>query len=140
MVGFGPPPMFQTSHSRSMLAWCSQKIGSSAAVFGSVIRPPPPPTWTCTGPCGCASSSPNAGPWCAKPVRGPPNPVLAPTADAVNAASASAAEVLVTTPGSGAPPFTDGRRCATNSGFAEPSGMVGTRNARGSALPGAPLL
>ena len=58
----------------------------------------------------------------------------------MNAVSASAADVLVTAPGSGLPAFTDGRRRATNSGFAEPSGIVGTRNTRGSALPGAPLL
>ena len=123
-----------------MFAWCSQKIGSSAAVFGSVISPFCPPTTTCTGPCGDASSSPNAGPWCAKPVRGPPKPVLPPWPDAVKSVCASATDVSVTASGNAAPAFTAGRRRLVNSGLLDPSGNVAARNAGGRALPGDPLL
>ena len=102
--------------------------------------PPLPPTWTCTGPCGCASSCPKAGPWCANPVCGPPNPTDAPWAAEVNCWSASACSVLVTTSGRATPSFTDFRRSGTNSGFGVWSGRVPTRKAGGNALPGDPLL
>jgi len=44
-----------TSHSLSIFEWCSQKMGSSAAVSGSVISPP---TSTCTALCGRFSNRP----------------------------------------------------------------------------------
>src|SRR5262245_43119002 len=47
--GFSPGcACCQSHHSRSMLAWCIQKIGSAGAVGTADIVPP---TQTCTPPC-----------------------------------------------------------------------------------------
>src|SRR4051812_30339615 len=55
-----------------MLAWCSQKIGSWAAVFGTPIQPP---TATCTLLCGFCSSRPDPGLFPPKFTAGPVNAV-----------------------------------------------------------------
>ncbi len=50
----------QTSHIRSRLQWCSQKIGSRPAVSNAPINPPPPPMSPWTWPWGVSSSDPRA--------------------------------------------------------------------------------
>jgi hypothetical protein len=72
---------------RSMLQWCSQKIGSSPAVSKADIQPP---TATCTCACGVPSSADEKLPNATLPIAEP-----ASTTDAVSAA----------------PPFTVARRC-----------------------------
>src|SRR6185503_15835804 len=65
----------QTSQSRSILAWCTQNIGSTAAVIGELIRPPSPaaswpPTSVCTWLWGRSSSQPLSSPELEKGVVG----------------------------------------------------------------------
>ena len=54
------PSSCHIAHSRSMLQWCSQKIGSSPAVLNALIHPKLPPTATCMAPWGTLSRAPTA--------------------------------------------------------------------------------
>jgi hypothetical protein len=56
-----------------MLAWCNQKIGSSAALSGSLIQPSPPiMLWMSLW--GVLSSAPGSSQNCSTDSRSPPNP------------------------------------------------------------------
>src|SRR4051794_353518 len=77
------PPARQDSHTRSMFAWCNQKIGSRAAVDTSPMNPtrrlspttsplPPMALWTLL--CGVPSRAPDPHEQVTPHVRGLPKP------------------------------------------------------------------
>jgi hypothetical protein len=137
-----PPSAIQSFHRRSMLAWCSQKIGSSAAQFTAPIQPAwhapiaPPPTMPWTMLCGVLSSAPDALPnWIG--ALGPP-PKLGVGGVAENAVRDIAVAADVAVAGSCPPAIIAALRrgAPTNSGLTLPSGSVAARNAGGSVLRG----
>ena len=137
-----PPSASQSFHSRSMFAWCSQKIGSSAAQRGSVISPPPqssppgPPIVPCRLLWGVNSSNPVALPKCAGAERPPPK--LGSPVRAAKFVRASAAAADVAAGGSRPPAMTAALRfgAVRQSGFGRPSGRAGVRKAGGRVFAG----
>ena len=125
-----------------MFAWCSQKIGSSAAQLGSIMMPPwhwptrLPPTTTWMSLCGVCSTAPVSAksPKCCGPTLPPPKPIVADVKSVW--ARAFAGDVTL---GSSWPPLIRLALrfgAARNSGLSEPSGSAGIRKPSGIVLPG----
>jgi len=138
-VGLAREPWFsQTFHSRSMLAWCSQKIGSRPAVVKLLIQPRGwrPPTSMWISPCGTFSRLPTDPPLWFQPVTGPPKPAkLGSPVGSEKYISAITAPMSTSSRSISSPPLMLGSLwllSLTNSGLASPEGIWGSLKTRGS--------